>query len=69
MKRTLRGRMVVTVQDKKDFVDVLHGRNHQLYGVIEADLRPDTTTVSAATARRTTTARRRAWSRRPMALS
>jgi outer membrane receptor for ferric coprogen and ferric-rhodotorulic acid len=51
--KTLRGRIVVTVQDKKDFVDVLHGRNHQLYGVIEADLRPDTTLTVGAHYRKT----------------
>ena len=52
-RETLRGRIVVTVQDKKDFVDVLHGRNHQLYGIIEADLRPDTTLTVGAHYRKT----------------
>lgn len=51
--KTLRGRIVATVQDKKDFVDVLHGRNHQLYGIIEADLRPDTTLTLGAHYRKT----------------
>lgn len=36
--KTLRGRVVVSAQDKKNFYDIVHERNHQVYGVIEADL-------------------------------
>lgn len=39
---TLRGRAVATVQDSDKFYDVAHDRNHQLYGILEADLTPDT---------------------------
>ena len=39
---TLRGRAVATVQDADKFYDAAHDRNHQLYGILEADLTPDT---------------------------
>ncbi|WP_193317294.1 TonB-dependent siderophore receptor [Janthinobacterium sp. FT14W] len=51
--KTLRGRIVATLQDKRDYVDVLHGRNHQLYGIIEADLRPDIALTVGAHYRKT----------------
>ncbi len=40
---TLRGRVVATAQDKKNFYDVVRERSHQLYGIVEADLAPRTT--------------------------
>lgn len=39
---SLRARAVATVQDTKQFYDVAHDRNHQLYGILEADLTPAT---------------------------
>lgn len=39
---TLRGRAVATAQDADKFYDVAHDRNHQLYGILEADLTLDT---------------------------
>ncbi|MFN3988091.1 MAG: TonB-dependent siderophore receptor [Rhodocyclaceae bacterium] len=39
---TLHGRAVATVQDADKFYDAAHDRNHQLYGILEADLTPDT---------------------------
>lgn len=39
---TLRGRTVATVQDSRQFYDTAHDRNQQLYGIVEADLTPDT---------------------------
>lgn len=35
---TLRGRTVATVQDSEQFYDTAHDRNHQFYGILEADL-------------------------------
>ena len=46
--KTVRGRVVATLQDKKSFEDVIHERNRQLYGIVEADLRPDTTVTLGA---------------------
>ena len=40
--KTLRGRAVASVQDKRNFYDTAHDRNGQLYGILEADLSPDT---------------------------
>lgn len=40
--KTLRGRMLVSAQDKKNFYDVEHDRNHQVYAIVEADLAPGT---------------------------
>lgn len=40
---TLRGRTVITAQDTDYFYDAAHGRNHQFYGILEADLGPVTT--------------------------
>jgi outer-membrane receptor for ferric coprogen and ferric-rhodotorulic acid len=39
---TLRGRTVATVQDTRQFYDTAHDRNHQFYGIVEADLTPAT---------------------------
>lgn len=39
---TLRGRAVATAQDSKQFYDTALDRNHQLYGILEADLTPNT---------------------------
>ncbi|RYF83941.1 MAG: TonB-dependent siderophore receptor [Comamonadaceae bacterium] len=45
---TLRGRAVVTVEDTKRFYDVAHDRNHQFYGILEADLTRDTVATLGA---------------------
>lgn len=39
---TLRARAVVTAQDSKQFYDIVHDRNHQVYGIVEADVTPTT---------------------------
>ncbi|MDC8758707.1 TonB-dependent siderophore receptor [Janthinobacterium fluminis] len=41
--KTLRGRVVITAQDKKNFYDVVHDRQHQVYGILEAALAARTT--------------------------
>lgn len=39
---TLRGRTVITAQDADRFYDHAHDRNQQFYGILEADLTPNT---------------------------
>ncbi len=39
---TLRARAVVTAQDSKQFYNISHDRNHQVYGIVEADVTPTT---------------------------
>ena len=46
--KSLRGRAVVSVQDKDMFYDVAHDRTEQLYGILEADLARDTTLTVGA---------------------
>ena len=46
--KTLRGRTVISVQDKDNFYDVVHDRTQQLYGILEADIGRDTTLTFGA---------------------
>jgi outer membrane receptor for ferric coprogen and ferric-rhodotorulic acid len=45
---TLRGRAVVTYEDRKYFTDITHSKQPLFYGVIEADLTRDTTLFAGA---------------------
>lgn len=40
--KTIRGRTVITVQDRDNFYDVYDERNKQFYAIVEADLTPQT---------------------------
>lgn len=46
--KSLRGRAVVSAQDKDMFYDVAHDRTSQSYGILEADLARDTTLTVGA---------------------
>ena len=39
----VRARVIGMTEDKDSFIDMYHGRKHVLYGVVDADLTPDTT--------------------------
>lgn len=45
----VRGRAVLSYQDSDSFVDIKHTRSPQMYGVIEADLTPDTLLTAGLT--------------------
>jgi outer membrane receptor for ferric coprogen and ferric-rhodotorulic acid len=39
----VRARVIGMTEDRDSFIDMYHGRKHVLYGVVDADLTPDTT--------------------------
>ncbi len=39
----VRARVIGMTEDRDSFIDMYHGRKHVLYGVVDADLSPDTT--------------------------
>lgn len=46
--KTLRGRTVISVQDKDNFYDVAHDRIQHVYGILEADIAPGATLTIGA---------------------
>ncbi|TBU93292.1 TonB-dependent siderophore receptor [Stutzerimonas kirkiae] len=62
---TLRGRFVGTYQDRKSYLDHYQQKNDMLYGILEADLAPDTL-LTFGIERHTTTPRGVSWTGNPV---